>query len=290
MPSAVEAGLCIGVIDRERVTAMVQTPTFFLSAVRNARFADADLSSVERLLTYGATMPQVMIEGWNSKSPRLMWATYWGQSELTQLGTTGWFRTLDDIPGRDTSWIGRPVGGLEVVLVGEDGEQVGVDTAGEAWCRSPSVMLGYYRDPEKTTEAFAQGWLHTGDIMRRDADGNLYFLDRRKDIIKTGGYNVSSQEVEKVIYGHPGIAQVAVVGLPHEYWSEAVTAFVVAGPGHELSEDELIPFCHDRMVKYKVPKAIRFIDALPVDGQGKILKRELRRLHADLYAGESAVS
>jgi acyl-CoA synthetase (AMP-forming)/AMP-acid ligase II len=290
MPSSVEAALCIGIIERERVTAMVQTPTFFLSAVRNDRFADADLSSVERLLTYGATMPQVMIEGWNSKSPRLMWATYWGQSELTQLGTTGWFRTLDDIPGRDISWIGRPVGALEVILVGEDGEQVGVDEAGEAWCRSPSVMLGYYRNPERTSETFAHGWLHTGDIMRRDAEGNLFFLDRRKDVIKTGGYNVSSQEVEKVIYGYPGIAQVAVVGLPHEYWSEAVTAFVVPGAGHTLTEKELITFCRDRMVAYKVPKAIRLVETLPVDGQGKILKRELRRLHADLFAGHSAVS
>lgn len=289
MTSAAEAGLCIGVIERERVTAMVQTPTFFLAAVRNPRFGDADLSSVERLLTYGATMPQVMIEGWNSKSPRLMWATYWGQSELTQLGTTGWFRTLDDIPGRDISWIGRPVGALEVVLVDENGGPVGVDTAGEAWCRSPSVMLGYYKDPEKTAETFAHGWLHTGDIMRRDADGNLYFLDRRKDIIKSGGYNVSSQEVEKVIYGHPDIAQVAVVGLPHEYWSEAVTAFVVPRPGHGLTEEALVAFCQERLVNYKVPKAVRLIDALPVDGQGKILKRELRRLHKDLYADEAAV-
>jgi acyl-CoA synthetase (AMP-forming)/AMP-acid ligase II len=289
MTSAAEAGLCIGVIERERVTAMVQTPTFFLAAVRNSRFADADLSSVERLLTYGATMPQVMIEGWNAKSPRLMWATYWGQSELTQLGTTGWFRTLDDIPGRDISWIGRPVGALEVLLVDEDGEPVGVDTAGEAWCRSPSVMLGYYKDPDKTAETFAHGWLHTGDIMRRDADGNLYFLDRRKDIIKSGGYNVSSQEVEKVIYAHPDIAQVAVVGLPHEYWSEAVTAFVVPGAGHGVTEEALIAFCQERLVNYKIPKAVRLIDALPVDGQGKILKRELRRLHKDLYAGEAAV-
>jgi acyl-CoA synthetase (AMP-forming)/AMP-acid ligase II len=288
MPSIVESALCIDIIDRERVTAMVQTPTFFLAAVQNPEFARADLSSVERLLTYGATMPEAMIEGWNSKSPRLMWATYWGQSELTQLGTTGWFRTLDDIPGRDTSWIGRPVGAMEVMLVDEDGTPVDADVPGEAWCRSPSVMLGYYRDPDRTAEAFAQGWLHTGDIMRRDRAGNLYFLDRRKDVIKTGGYNVSSQEVEKVLYTHPAVAQVGVVGLPHDYWSEAVTAFVVRRPGGAVDEQELIAYCKEQVVNYKVPKAVRFIDALPVDGQGKILKRELRRLHARLYDSESA--
>jgi acyl-CoA synthetase (AMP-forming)/AMP-acid ligase II len=288
VPSVAESGLCIDVIDRERVTAMVQTPTFFLAAVQHPAFAGADLSSVERLLTYGATMPEAMIDGWNSKSPRLMWATYWGQSELTQLGTTGWFRTLDDIPGRDTSWIGRPVGAMEVILVAEDGTVVGEDAEGEAWCRSPSVMLGYHRDPDRTAETFAQGWLHTGDIMRRDSAGNLYFLDRRKDVIKTGGYNVSSQEVEKVLYTHPAVAQVGVVGLPHAYWSEAVTAFVVRRPGASAEEHELIAYCKEHVVNYKVPKAVRFIDALPVDGQGKILKRELRRLHATLYDSEPA--
>lgn len=283
VPNNITAPLAIPIIERERATAMVQTPTFFLAAVLSPEFADADLSSVERLLTYGATMPQTMIDGWNAKSERLMWATYWGQSELTQLGATGWFRTLDDIPERDSSWIGRPVGALEVKLVDDDGNEVAVGEAGEAWCRSPAVMLGYYKDPERTAETFAHGWLHTGDIMRRDEDSNFFFMDRRKDVIKTGGYNVSSQEVEKVLYTHHGVTQVAVVGLPHDYWSEAVTAFVVLKSGSSVSEEELITFCKDRVVNYKVPKAVTFVDALPVDGQGKILKRELRRTHAAFY-------
>lgn len=283
VPNSVTAALAISIIVRERATAMVQTPTFFLAAVLSPDFAAADLSSVERLLTYGATMPQTMIDGWNAKSESLMWATYWGQSELTQLGATGWFRSLDDIPGRDSSWIGRPVGALELMLVDDDGNEVAVGEAGEAWCRSPAVMLGYYKDPERTQETFAQGWLHTGDIMRRDADGNYFFLDRRKDVIKTGGYNVSSQEVEKVLYSHADVTQVAVVGLPHEYWSEAVTAFVVLKNGSSLSQNDLIRLCKESVVNYKVPKAVRFVAALPVDGQGKILKRELRREHAKFY-------
>lgn len=283
VPNVISAPLAIPIIERERVTAMVQTPTFFLAAVQCESFASADLTSVERLLTYGATMPSSMIDGWNSKSERLLWATYWGQSELTQLGATGWFRTLDDIPGKDSSWIGRPVGALELILVNDDGIEVGPETAGEAWCRSPAVMLGYYKDPERTQQTFAKGWLHTGDIMRRDHDGNLFFMDRRKDVIKTGGYNVSSQEVERVLYTHADVVYAAVVGLPHEYWSEAVTAFIVRREASTLSEDELITYCKERIVNYKVPKAIRFVDALPVDGQGKILKRELRRTNAAFY-------
>lgn len=290
LPNVVTPELSIRLIESERVTAMVQTPTFFLAAVLHDSFGPADLSSVQRLLTYGATMPEAMIDGWNAKSAQLKWATYWGQSELTQLGATGWFRTLDDIPGRDISWIGRPVAAVELKLVGEDGVEVGVGEAGEAWVRSPAVMLGYYRDPERTADTFAEGWLHTGDIMRRDENGHYFFLDRRKDVIKSGGYNVSSQEVEKLLYAHAAVGQVAVVGLPHHYWSEAVTAFVVLRRGASVSADELIESCRQSAVNYKVPKAVVFVDALPVDGQGKVLKRELRRLHADFYAAEPATA
>jgi acyl-CoA synthetase (AMP-forming)/AMP-acid ligase II len=276
MPRTVETGLAISLTESERVTAMVQTPTFFLGATQHPSFATADLSSVERLLTYGGTMPRSMFDAWASKSPKVRWSTYWGQSELTQLGTMGWFRTISDVPGGDMSWIGRPVPQLEIQLVAEDGT---IGDEGEAWCRSPSVMLGYHKDVERTEATMADGWLRTGDIMRRDANGHLYFLDRRKDMIKSGGYNVSSQEVERTIYAFPGVAQVAVVGLPDEYWSEAVTAFVVPLAGSSLDANMVIAHCKDRLVNYKVPKAVHVLDALPVDVQGKILKRELRRIH-----------
>ncbi len=277
MPRTVDVELAVSLIASERITVMVQTPTFFFAATQSPSFAGADLSSVERLLTYGGTMPQRMIDGWNSKSEGLRWGTYWGQSELTQLGTTGWFRTVDDIPGRDTSWIGKPVAALELRLVDEDGQDA---SSGEALCRSPAVMLGYYKDPERTAETFKHGWLHTGDVMRRDEAGNLYFLDRRKDMIKTGGYNVSSPEVERMLYTHPAVHQVAVVGMPDDYWSEAVTAFVVLREHEQVEPSELIDHCKRQLVNYKVPKAVHFLDQLPVDSQGKILKRELRRLYS----------
>ena len=276
MPRLVDVGTAISLTERERVTAMVQTPTFFLGATQHPNFDASDLSSVERLLTYGGTMPRSMFEAWAAKSPRVKWSTYWGQSELTQLGTMGWFRSISEVPGGDMSWIGRPVPQLEIRLVGADGT---VGDEGEAWCRSPSVMVGYYKDPERTEATLVDGWLRTGDIMRRDENGQLFFLDRSKDMIKSGGYNVSSQEVERTVYQCPGVAQVAVVGLPDEYWSEAVTAFVVPLVGADVRPAAVIAHCKDRLVNYKVPKAVHVVDALPVDVQGKILKRELRRIH-----------
>jgi acyl-CoA synthetase (AMP-forming)/AMP-acid ligase II len=137
-------------------------------------------------------------------------------------------------------------------------------------------MLGYLDDPERTAETFRDGWVHTGDIVRIDDQGNLFFQDRLKDMIKSGGMNVSSQEVERVVHEHPGVLRAAVVGMPDPYWSEAVTAFVVPKDGHDLDPDELVAFCKEHLATYKVPKAVRLVDELPVDPQGKILKRELR--------------
>ena len=151
---------------------------------------------------------------------------------------------------------------------------------GQLLCRTPSVMQGYFKDPERTAEAMRDGWVHPGDIVRQDVEGNLFFLDRLKDMIKTGGLNVSSQEVERALQAHPDVVRAAVVGLPDEYWSEAVTAFVVVRPGATVSADGLREHCKESMAGYKVPKAVHVVDELPVDPQGKLLKRELRRVHA----------
>jgi acyl-CoA synthetase (AMP-forming)/AMP-acid ligase II len=140
-------------------------------------------------------------------------------------------------------------------------------------------MLGYYKDNARTAEVFRDGWLHTNDLVRIDADGNLFFYDRAKDVIKTGGMNVSSQEVERILYQHPAVFMAAVVGLPDEKWGEAVSAFVVAKPGAVVDPDTLIAHCREQMAAYKLPKAVHLVEALPRDTQGKILKRELRRMY-----------
>jgi len=192
---------------------------------------------------------------------------------LSQLGTVGWFSSLADIPGGDASWIGKPVPQLEIRVVDDDGADAEV---GELICRSPSVMLGYLNDEERTEEVFRDGWLHTEDIVRIDGDGNLFFVDRKKDMIKTGGMNVSSVEVERALYGHDALMEEAVVGLPDDYWSEAVSAFVVPKAGRTVEPDEIIEHCRATLASYKVPKVVRVTDALPKDTQGKILKRRLR--------------
>ena len=238
-------------------------------------FAEADLTRLRRAVTYGGTMPRAMFEGFASAAPDLEWVTLWSQSELTQTPTIGRFRSLDDIPGRDPAWIGRPTAQLEVrVLDAEDNDAA----EGELICRSPGVMRGYHKNPEKTAEVLRDGWLHTGDIVRIDDAGNLFFMDRQKDMIKTGGMNVSSVEVERVLYQHASIMEVAVVGVADDYWSQLVTAFVVPRPGATVDPDEVRTFCKEHLAGYKVPKSVNVVTALPKDTQGKILKRELRRV------------
>lgn len=275
LPATVEPAAALRIIEAERVTVIAQTPTFYIALSGQDGFGRGAVGHVRRCMTYGGQIPPHVIDAWAAAAPEVMWGTYWGQSELSQLGTVGFFRTLDDIPGGDPSWIGKPVTHLEIRVV--DAEDNDAEL-GELICRTPSVMLGYLDDPDRTAEVFRDGWVRTGDMVRIDADGNLFFHDRLKDMIKTGGMNVSSQEVERALYEHPAVQRAAVVGVPDPYWSEAVTAFVVAQPGHDLVADELTEHCKRRLASYKVPKAVHVVDELPLDPQGKILKRRLRAL------------
>ena len=257
----------------EGVTVVGQTPTFYLQVINAPGFAEADLSKMRHCITYGGTMPQSMFEAFADVAPNADWVTLWSQSEVTQTPSIGHFRSLDDIPGGDPTWIGRPTAQLEVRVVDDEGNDA---KEGELICRSPGLMEGYYKDPERTAEVIKDGWLHTGDLVRIEPSGDLYFVDRKKDLIKTGGMNVSSQEVERILYSHPDLLEVAVVGVAHEYWSQAVTAFVTARPGHTVDTDAVIAFCKEQLAGYKVPKTVHVVDELPKDTQGKILKRELR--------------
>jgi fatty-acyl-CoA synthase len=162
-------------------------------------------------------------------------------------------------------------------VVGMDERELPRGEVGELVARGPSVMLGYYKNEEKTLETFRGGWHHTGDLVRMDEEGYLYFVDRAKDMIKTGGENVSTQKVEAILFKHPQVADVAVIGLPDPVWSEAVTAVIVPRPGQTADEKEIIAFCKKEMAGYKVPKRIIFVDALPRNPSGKILKNVLRK-------------
>ncbi len=258
----------------EGVTCSAQTPTFFLQMIKLDGFPDAELGQLRRMVTYGGTMPRAMFEAFAAVAPNMEWVTFWSQSELAQTPTVGRFRSLDDIPGQDPSWIGTASSTLEIRVVDEDGNDA---AHGELLCRSPGVMRGYLNDPERTAEVLRDGWLHTGDIVEIDEHRNLFFRDRRKDLIKSGGMNVSSVEVERAIYTHDSVMEVAVVGLGDDYWGQAVTAFVTARPGHDVDGEDIRAWCKERLAPFKVPKTVNVVESLPKDSQGKTLKRELRR-------------
>ena len=156
---------------------------------------------------------------------------------------------------------------------------------GEIVHRSPHVMLGYFHDDERTAAAFEGGWFHSGDLGTIDDEGYITVVDRKKDMIKTGGENVASREVEEAIYRLPQVSEVAVVGINHPRWVEAVVAVIVVKAGHTLTEAEVLAHCNAHMAGFKSPKAVVFVDALPKNPSGKLLKRQLRQAHAELFGG-----
>lgn len=266
------------IIENEKVTLIAQTPTFYIKLSQTGSFEKSDLNSLKKCLVYGGLIPRGMVEDWHKKIPHLLWGTYWGQSELSQLGSVGWFNKIEDIPDEDPSWIGKPVFTLETKVVDGDGNET-TSGVGELCCRGACVMTGYYKNEEKTSEVMRNGWIHTGDLVRVNERGDLFFFDRIKDVIKTGGMNVSSFEVQDAIHHHPKVLEVAVIGLKDPLWSEKVTAFIVPRKEIDIDEKEIIVFCKSKLASYKVPKQVVFVEGLPRDRQGKLLKRKLRDLY-----------
>jgi acyl-CoA synthetase (AMP-forming)/AMP-acid ligase II len=172
---------------------------------------------------------------------------------------------------------GKPMQGVEIRIVDAMGKEVPTGEVGELICRTPQVMLGYWNLPDATTRSIKGGWFHTGDAGYVDKDGYIYIYDRVKDMIVSGGENIYPAEVESALFGHPAVADVAVIGVPDPQWGEAVKAVVVKKPGAEVSVAGLIEFARERIAGYKVPRSVDFVDALPRNPTGKILKRELRQ-------------
>jgi acyl-CoA synthetase (AMP-forming)/AMP-acid ligase II len=171
---------------------------------------------------------------------------------------------------------GLPMFHSEVLVVDDEGNEVEPEELGEVIMRGDMVMKGYWNNPEETAKTIRDGWLYTGDIAKRDSDGFFYIMDRKKDMIISGGENIYPAEIEDAILGHPKVIDAGVIGFPHELWGEAVKAIVVVKPGEELTEEELIEWCKDKIGKYKIPRKVEFTESLPRTPTGKILKRELR--------------
>jgi long-chain acyl-CoA synthetase len=202
----------------------------------------------------------------------------YGQTESGPLATSlaPEEHRLDGEAARRLASCGRAVPGVDVRIVGDDGVELPDGEVGEVTIRSPFNMVGYWRAPELTAETIVGGWLRSGDMGRMDRLGYVYIVDRKKDMIISGGENVFPRESEEVLYQHPGVLEAAVIGVPHPVWGESPRAVVVRRPGVELGEGQLIDFCRERLAHYKCPTAVEFRDVLPKSPSGKVLKRELR--------------
>lgn len=265
-------------IERERASVFHGAPAFYEIMLRSPRRADVVLTSVRTIIHGGAPTSAAAARRIYAMFPRAEIVNVYGLTESGNPGTYLPGRWLLDKPGS----IGNVVmTGMDMRVVDDDGAEVAGEGIGELQLRGPSVMAGYYDDPEATAEALEDGWLRTGDVVRVDADGFLYVYDRKKDIVNRGGFKISSLEVESVIAGHPGIREAAVVAGPHPQLGEVPVAFVVADAAGEPDEGELAGFCRERLADFKAPRRFVFVGALPRNPSGKVLKRELLASLAD---------
>ncbi|GAA4866336.1 AMP-binding protein [Pseudonocardia benzenivorans] len=266
-------------IERESITQVFGLPMMYRAALEHASFAARDLSSLRRAVYAMAPMPEPLIkaclEGFGCE-----FALLFGQTEMSPVTTL--FRPEHQLT--HIGAVGTPITGVQVAIMGPDGTLLPAGEKGEIVYRGPSTMNGYLDNPEATDEAFAHGWFHSGDVGWFGEDGVLWFADRYKDVIKTGGENVASLEVERAVYAaEPRVAEAVVVGLPHERWTEAITAVVVPKPGESIDPEELRTALRGHLDGYKIPKAVIVVDELPRTSTGKIQKNVVRDQHQGHY-------
>lgn len=262
----------IPLLARHRANSFFAPPTIWISLLRSPELTKYDLGQLTKGYYGASIMPVEVLRELRERLPALRLWNLYGQTEIAPVATILFPEEHEAKLGS----AGRPTLHVETRVVDDDMADVAPGQTGEIVHRSPQLLTGYWNDPEKTAEAFAGGWFHSGDLGVFDHDGYLSVIDRKKDMIKTGGENVASREVEEVLYLHPAISEVAVIGLPDPKWIEAVTAVVVLRQGEGANEDDIIRHCHHHLSAFKVPKAVIFQDNLPRNASGKILKRELR--------------
>ena len=268
----------LATIERERVTKLFCPPTVWISLLRHPAFDTTDLSSLRKGYYGASPMPVEVLRELSQRLPDVRLWNFYGQTEMSPLATM--LRPHEQLPRAGSA--GRASINVETRLVDDEDNPVPPGEIGEIVHRSPHAALGYYNDEEKTAEAFAGGWFHSGDLGVMTEDGYLSVVDRKKDMIKTGGENVASREVEEAIYQLDGVAEVAVFGVSHPHWIEAVTAVVVPKDVASITADDVHAHVEGLLAGYKRPKYVVLADALPKNPSGKILKRELREQHAGL--------
>jgi long-chain acyl-CoA synthetase len=271
-----DAGAVLGAIQRDRVTIFEGVPTMFVALLDHPDVDSFDTSSLRIAISGGAPIPANVLDSFEARFGLIVLEGY-GLSETA--ATTTFNQSATE---RRAYSVGKPIWGTESRIVDANGDPLpaGRDHVGELVTRGFHTMKGYLGDPDATAEVFAGGWFHTGDLGYVDEDGFFFIVDRKKELILRGGYNVYPREVEEVLYSHPAVAEAAVMGVPDERLGEEVTAFVALRPGAAATVEEIVAYCRDRLAAYKYPRAITLRDALPKNAAGKIDKLALRTADA----------
>jgi fatty-acyl-CoA synthase len=270
----------LALLARHRISSFFAPPTVWIALLRSPLFDATDLSALAKGYYGASIMPVEVLRELASRLPKVRLWNLYGQTEIAPLATM--LGPEDQL--RKPGSCGRAVLNVQTRVVDERMRDVAPGEVGEIVHRSPHLMQGYYDDPDKTAAAFEGGWFHSGDLATIDAEGYISVVDRKKDMIKTGGENVASREVEEAIYRLAGVSEVAVVGVPHPKWIEAVLAVIVPKPGATLDEASVIAHCAAHLAGFKVPKAVRLAESLPKNPSGKLLKRELRLQYQSVFA------
>ncbi|OBB98830.1 acyl-CoA synthetase [Mycobacterium sp. 852013-50091_SCH5140682] len=267
-----EPELVLRAIEKYSVTNYFAPPTVWIGLLRSPVFEQVDLSSLCKGYYGASAMPVEILAEVRERLPNLRLWNFYGQTEMAPLASA----LGPDEQDAHAGSAGRPAINVETAILDDDNAPVGVGVVGEIAHRSPHLMLGYLDDDAKTADAFRGGWFHSGDLGYYDRHGLLHVVDRKKDMIKTGGENVASREVEEVLYRHSGVEEAAVFGLPHPVWVEAVVAAIVVREGVDLTQEDILTHCRSHLAGFKTPKHIFFVDSLPKNPSGKLLKRLLR--------------
>ena len=272
-----EAGQVLQTIGEQGVTHVLLVPAMIKMVLNHPQAAQADVSSLERIMYGASPMPAATLEQCMSVWPEVGLVQAYGQTELAPIATT--LSAGDHCEGGERlKSAGRPTAVSDIRIVDEEGNDCPTGTSGEVVVRGPHTMLGYWNKPEETDKALQDGWVYTGDAAYFSEEGYLFIVDRVKDMVVTGGENVFTTEVENAVISHEAVQDVAVIGVPHPEWGEAVHAIVILHPGKSVTEEELLTHCRERIAGYKLPKGFTFREEpLPLSGAGKVLKTELRK-------------
>jgi fatty-acyl-CoA synthase len=263
------AGL-LHLIEEWRVTVLLLVPAIYLALAQYPGFASHDLSSVRHWGSGGSALPPSLVHDYAARGVVIQQGF-----GMTETGPTVFIITREEAI-RKAGSVGKPVLHTDVAIMDREGNVLGPNQVGELCIRGGNVTTGYWNRPEATAEAIRDGWLHSGDAARYDEEGFYYIVDRWKDMFISGGENVYPAEVENVLYQHPAVAEVAVIGVPDPRWQEVGKAIVVLRQGKTATEEEILNFCQGKLGRYKIPRSVAFADTLPRTAAGKVLKRELR--------------